>query len=247
LIQGRRAALLALAITVLCACATGAPPTESDPGERVNRATFTVNDKLDVFVLAPIAQGWEWVTFESFRTALGRALTNLRFPVRFVGNLFQGEVKRTGEETARFVVNTTVGLLGFFDPAKGWGLEPHDEDFGQVLGFWGVPAGPYLVLPIFGPSNPRDTVGLAADTVLLMGPGLVSTAAALAIAGVNRVNTRAFLLEPVREAKRSSLDYYVFRRNAYVQLRRRRATDDDGRSQDGALDDDFYDIEDDDE
>jgi phospholipid-binding lipoprotein MlaA len=245
--QSPRGLLLALAMTLVCACATGAPPTEADPGERVNRVTFTVNDKLDVFVLAPIAQGWEWVSFEKFRTALNRAFRNLRFPVRFVGNLFQGEVKRTGEETARFVVNTTVGLLGFFDPAKGWGLEPHAEDFGRVLGFWGVPAGPYLVLPVFGPSNPRDTVGLAADTVLLMGPGLVSTAAALVIAGVNLVNTRALLLEPVREAKRSSLDYYVFRRNAYVQQRRRKTADGDGPSHDNALDDDFYDLEDDDE
>ncbi len=228
----------------LAACATPPPMAgiEADPWEPTNRITFRFNDILDETFFEPVAVGWEQVTWESLRLSVDKALHNLRFPVRFVGNLTQGELRATGTETSRFVINSTVGLLGFFDPAGHWGIRPQEADFGQSLGIWGVPAGPYLVLPVFGPSNPRDTFGLAVDIVLSAAPSLVSPVAAAIITGVNFVNTRALLLPTVRDAKRVSLDYYVFRRNLYVQRRNRQIT---GEVPAEETDDDFYDIEDD--
>jgi phospholipid-binding lipoprotein MlaA len=230
-----------LAVPLLCACATTSPESESlagpvaeerpapiaaageeeeepignpDPLERVNRPVFWFNHGLDRALFEPLAIGWTWITPEVFRVRLGKAFDNLGFPVRFVNNFLQADVKQTGRELGRFVVNSTVGLAGFFDPATGWGLEKRDEDFGQTLGWWGLPAGPYLVLPLLGPSGARDGVGLAADAPLrprfwfwfLFPPELI--------------NTRALLLDDIRELRRSSLDYYVSVRNAYTQYRR---------------------------
>jgi phospholipid-binding lipoprotein MlaA len=242
----RRVTALAAA-AVLCACATSSPleraANDDDPWEGMNRLTFGFNDALDVSLLEPTATGWEWVTFEGLRLSIDKAVHNLRFPVRLVGNLAQGELRATGTETARFTINSTVGLLGFFDPARHWGIEKHEADFGQAMGVWGVPAGPYLMLPIFGPSSPRDTFGRAVDMVLSAGPGLINPIAGAAIFGVNLINGRALLLEPVREAKRASLDYYVFVRDVWTQRRRRMILGEQPEAE--TIDDDFYDIEDD--
>ena len=146
--------------------------------------------------------------------------TNLAGPLHAVNNAGQGKFGDAGLELARFVVNTTVGLLGFFDPATGWGLPDHPEDFGQTLAVWGVPSGPYLVLPIFGPSNPRDTVGLAGDVVVYNEVWDVEAEVLLSSRIVDVVNTRAELLQPLREARQASVDFYIFVRNAYLQRRR---------------------------
>lgn len=244
-----RRALAALAVAgAISACAS--TPAEraassADPLEPVNRVTFAFNDGLDTFVLEPTAVGWTWITFDGLRLSVQKAMYNLRFPVRFVANLTQGEMKATGEETARFTINSTVGLLGFFDPAGHWGIEGRNADFGQTLGVWGVSSGPYLMLPLFGPSNPRDTVGLAVDSVLGAGPGLINPILGAALFGVNLINTRALLLDTIREAKRASLDYYVFVRDAWTQRRRQMILGDGYSEEPKTLDDDFYDIEDD--
>jgi len=244
--RGRTAQRLAVlaAVAALAACSTTRPAvtTEHDPWEPTNRITFRFNDILDETFFEPIAVGWDSLTWEYLRLSIDKAMLNLRFPVRLVGNLTQGELRATGTETSRFVINSTVGVLGFFDPAGHWGIEPRDADFGQSLGIWGIPAGPYLVLPVFGPSNPRDAFGFAVDTVLSAGPSLVSPVAGLVITGVNFVNTRALLLAAVRDAKHISLDYYVFMRNAFVQRRNRQII---GEIPEEEIDDDFYDIEDD--
>lgn len=239
------APLLAIAV-LLTACAT-APPEEgaSDPLQPVNRGVFWVNDRIDRWAFEPVAKGWRWLAPEVVRHRLGLFLANLGFPVRFVGNLAQGELRNTGDELGRFVVNTTAGVLGFFDPATRLGLERHDEDFGQALGRWGIGGGPYLMLPIFGPSNPRDALGLVVDSALGYGPSLVSPVAGPVVWGVERVNTRADLIEEVQEARDVSLDYYVFVRNAYLQSRRAQIANGSGDDPVDAPTEDLYELPDD--
>ena len=195
-------------------------PADHDPIEHVNRKIFWFNDEVDVHVLAPVARGWEFITPRRLRTSVHNFFTNLRFPVVAVNDLLQGKVKATAVDVGRFGVNTTVGVAGFFDPASGWGLEEHNEDFGQTLGVWGVPPGPYLVLPIFGPSNPRDALGLGVDYALSVTPFFVDQYILWGTSVLNVVNERAAILKEVDEAKQSALDYYVFVRNAYFQRRK---------------------------
>jgi phospholipid-binding lipoprotein MlaA len=142
-----------------------------------------------------------------------------------VNDLLQGKLAACGSDIGRFAVNTTVGVLGFMDPAAGWGLEKHDEDFGQTLGVWGVPFGPYLVLPLLGPSNPRDSGGLVADSFATVYPWFVSIYYTIGPKAVETVNFRSQMLDEVREAKRAAVDYYVFVRDAYVQHRQRQVED----------------------
>jgi len=239
---------LCLAAALLCACASGgsAPVSaESDPIQPVNRATFGFNNALDVAIFEPLAIGWEFITFEALRIRIDQFLTNLAFPVRLFGNLMQAELKNSGEETARFVVNSTVGLAGFFDPAAHWGLEAHSEDFGQALGRWGIPPGPSLVLPLLGPSNARDAFGRIFDTALGSGPALISPAAGIAVRSTELVNTRALLLQDVRDLKAASLDYYAAVRNGYSQLRHAQVRNEEVAREE--LTDDLYEIEEEDE
>jgi phospholipid-binding lipoprotein MlaA len=136
----------------------------------------------------------------------------------------------------RFVVNTTVGLAGLFDPATGWGLVKKDEDFGQTLGWWGVGSGPYLMLPLFGPSSPRDAVGLAVDAPLRIGAWV----APWVMMPVRLVNTRALRLEDIRQLRDASLDYYIAVRNAYIQLRRAQVAN--GELPTETQDEDLYEV-----
>ena len=190
-----------------------------DPIEPVNRGIFWFNDKLDVFLFEPIAIGWEFVTPETVRIHLDQFFTNLRFPVRFVGSLLQAEALLAAEETGRFVVNSTVGVAGFFDPATGWGLEGRREDVGQAFGRWGMGPGFYLVLPLLGPSSGRDAVGRIFDSGLQSGPGLISPWAGAGVSGLDLINTRALLLDEIDQAKEASLDYYSLVRHAYLEQR----------------------------
>jgi phospholipid-binding lipoprotein MlaA len=145
---------------------------------------------------------------------------NLRFPIVTINDVLQGKLKASAVDVGRFGVNTTVGVLGFFDPASGWGLEQHNEDFGQTLAVWGVPPGPYLVLPFLGPSNPRDATGLGVDTVFSVTPWFIDWYILAGARVVDVVNERSFVLTEVENAKAASFDYYAFVRNAYVQRRR---------------------------
>lgn len=235
---------LALAPAVAAAGIAAAPARaqETDPFEPANRGVFWVNDRLDDLALEPAARGWDRITPGPVRRSIRNFFVNLRFPVRLVGNLFQGELSGTGHEVARFTVNTTVGIAGLFDPASELGLELHDEDFGQVLGRWGVPPGPYLVLPLLGPSNPRDTVGLVVDAALSSGLALASPEAAVAARGVELLNTRALAIDEVREAKEASLDYYALVRSAYIQQRRSQI--ENGALATEELEDDLYELDD---
>lgn len=244
----RRARSLACALLAgawLAGLAEPARAAEGDPIEGLNRGIWWFNDKLDRYVLEPAAIGWTWITPGFVRTGFGHAFDNLRFPLRFVNDLLQGDVKQAGRETGRFLMNSTVGIAGFLDPASEYGLGMRPEDFGQTLGRWGLGPGAYVMLPILGPSGVRDGVALPLDLALGAWPGLISPEAATAIGVVDRVNTRAALIDDIRSARESSLDYYVFVRNAYRQLR-------EARVQNGAIPDeeserDLYELEEDDE
>jgi len=213
-------ALPCVAALLLGGCATPGTTSEDDPWEGMNRKVFWFNEQLDEYALEPTARGWNAITTPRVQRSVDDFFTNAAAPVHLLNNLLQAKFEDAGIETLRFVVNTTLGVLGFFDPATDMGLADHPEDFGQTLAAWGVSSGPYLVLPIFGPSNPRDTVGLVGDVVTYDTVWDVDDAVLIGSRVVDVVNTRALLLQPAREARQASLDFYVFVRNAYLQRRR---------------------------
>jgi len=231
------AACLLLPILALLGACCGASPGKPDPYQRANRAIFSFNDKVDAYALEPVSKGWAFITPKAFRVGLDKVFKNLKFPVRFVSNLGQGEVRGGGSELARFVVNSTIGLLGFFDPASRMGLGQYDEDFGQMFGRWGIRAGPYWVIPIVGPSNPRDGWGYLFNTALnpltYVGGGIVAI-----------INGRAILAPQVDLAREASLDYYVFVRDAYLQ-RRAALVSNEAWDEAQPVADDLYDLPDD--
>ncbi len=138
-----------------------------DPLSGYNRVMTGFNDNLWVYFFTPVTDAYNKVVNKEIRQSVDNLFDNLQFPVRFVNNTFQGKFMNASEETGRFVINSTVGVLGLFDPAKTkFGLQEHKEDFGQTLGFYGVSGGPHIVLPLFGPSNLRDTIGIVPDSFL---------------------------------------------------------------------------------
>ena len=200
----------------------------SDPLESVNRGIFWFNDEFDVNLLEPVAQGYHDVVPDTVETGVKNFFKNLRYPMYLVSDIVQLKFTQALEHTGRFVVNTTVGVAGLIDVGKHIGLPDHEEDFGIALAYHGVPAGPYIVLPFLGPSNMRDTVGLVVDTVLnpfyWLGHTNLHSDAQLAIASgatvLKAIDTRVRLLDGVKTAKDSSVDYYLFVQGVYYQYRR---------------------------
>lgn len=186
-----------------------------DSWEPVNRPVFGLNRQVDDHALGPVARGWRTITPRVVRDSISNAYRNLTFPQRFLSTLGQAEGRKAGSELARFLVNTTVGLGGFFDPASAIGLERHDESIGKMFARWGIPPGPYMVVPLLGPSTPRDAVGgmigVALNPLLWAGVSIPGLGVLFA------VNGRAQADEQIETAKRAALDYYVFARDAYAQ------------------------------
>ena len=200
-----------------------APPVErgaDDPLEPFNRAMFAFNDGFDTYLLRPVAVGWDIVVPLPVEQSLSRFFENLRFPIRFVNNLLQGDLDPAVIVLCRFLVNTSFGVVGFFDVATGLGLPRQDGDFGQTLGIWGFPGGPYIVWPIFGPSNPRDTVGLIADSYLNVGGFFIDWYYLAGARVVETVNARALALGDIDAARAASFDFYTAVRTAYLERRR---------------------------
>jgi phospholipid-binding lipoprotein MlaA len=250
--ESSRKLALACLLTVAplaAGCASTLPDgsPNPDPLEAVNRKVFWFNDRVDFYVLEPIAHCWDMIAPESAQSSIGNFFANLRWPISFVSNLLQGKLKAVGTETARFVVNSTVGVLGLFDPATKWGIDARREDLGEAFGKWGIPAGPYLVVPLFGPSSPRDGVGTLAEIPL---SPLRYSKSPYAWYAAETVNWRTLNLEEIAKAKERSFDWYVFVRNAYTQNRASRVRDHDTA---GLYDvpeqdeDDLYNTEDDDD
>jgi len=175
----------------------------SDPIEPANRLSLRLTKAALDYVIQPLALGYRTLVPEPAREAVGRFSYNLTFPDRFVSLLLQGRGKDSAEETGRFLLNSTVGLLGLFDPAKRAGLETFPEDVGQAFGHWGIPPGPYVFLPLLGPSNARDTVGRVFDTAL--DPSTYFTGATLAL-GFNSFSLR---VDDYRDLSAAEADWYV--------------------------------------
>lgn len=214
------------------------PIDEWDPAERINRTVFRFNDGLDRWVLEPAARGWDTVLPDPVERSVQNFFWNLRFPVDFVNALLQAKPRAGAITLARFMANTSFGFVGLFDPATGWGLPRQEEDFGQTLGVWGVPGGPFLVLPVFGPSNVRDTVGFGVDGATTVVSYFVNTWIWFGAGIINTINTRALYLEQIANARSASLDYYAFARNAYLQRRAALIRDEAHTTRE--VDDDLY-------
>ena len=221
-----------LALMMLGACAS--PPEdaderaafeeENDPLQDFNRYIHEVNYAFDQLVFRPISGMYRTGVPSQIRGAIRNFFDNLRSPVIFVNDLLQGEGERAGITLARFVTNSTLGLVGLIDTADlAFGLEFHDEDFGQTLAVWGVDEGIYLVLPLFGPSNPRDVIGIAVDSFLdpwdslLRAAGVEYGPPARTI--LNAVDLRARNIDALDDIARTSIDYYATLRSLYRQRR----------------------------
>jgi phospholipid-binding lipoprotein MlaA len=219
----------AVAGLLLCAslagCATTDMGTPGDPLERMNRGTHRFNDAVDRAVLRPVARGYRDHVPAPVRVSVNNFLENLAYPTTIVNNLLQGKVKDTFNDIGRFAVNSTIGLAGLFDPATRFGFARNDEDFGQTLGRWGVPSGPYLVLPFFGPSSMRDGPAIYVDwqTDLRVG-NQVEPAVEWTLIGLSLVNRRAQFLE-FDETWQRAYDPYAFIRDAWLQRREYRVRD----------------------
>lgn len=191
----------------------------NDPIEGVNRAIFAFNDGLDRYAIEPAATAFDYVVPDFAQNALQNGFDNLRFPILFFNHLFQGKPGPAAKDFARFAVNTTVGLAGLMDPASAIGLRQTHADFGQTLGYWGVPPGPYLMLPFFGPSDVRDTGGRVVDTGMRALGFFIPFWASMAMNGVDTLNWRSLNREAIQAERRAALDWYVAVRSAYTQYR----------------------------
>jgi phospholipid-binding lipoprotein MlaA len=199
--------------------ATDAFKAANDEFEPTNRVIFDANMAVDRYTLKPISYVYKEVVPKEGRQAVGSFLDNLRTPVILANDLLQGEWNRAMDTVVRFAANTTFGIGGLFDVAADLGYQKHDEDFGQTLAVWGVQEGPYLMLPLFGPSNPRDAVGRAVDMVFDPISWLAPSWANWTRFGVSGVHVRADHYDELNDLEKSSLDFYAAIRSLYRQKR----------------------------
>ncbi len=198
--------------------------TANDPLEPTNRVIYEINDGIDVVILRPLALAWRNVVPQPARTGVRNVLDNLASPVVLANDMMQGKPKRAGDTFMRLIINSTLGVAGLFDVATGLGYPRHGADFGMTLAVWGVGEGPYVFLPVFGPSNPRDAVGRAADIAMdpfmWIGQGATVDALGYSRTGLNVVDTRSRFLDDLDRMKAQALDPYATLRSLYRQNRR---------------------------
>jgi len=163
-LTGRLAALI-IAFAVLAGCATPMPRTD-DPHEAFNRKMYAFNQLADRVAIRPVAVGYRKITNETTRRLISNFFANIESPITIANDILQGNAKETFKATSRLIINTTVGVLGFFDPASEMSISASETDFGVTLAKWGIPEGPYLVLPLIGPTTARDAAGFPVDRYL---------------------------------------------------------------------------------
>ncbi len=190
-----------------------------DPFEPVNRVVYKVNDFGDRYLARPVAKGYEKVTPRVLRLGVSNFFDNLRYPITIVNDLLQGKIRQGGADLARLALNSTLGVFGLFDPATQAGLKEHDEDFGQTFAVWGVPEGPYLVVPIFGPYTVTSAIGDLAGTQISPLVQLPDDEAKLALWLAYLLDSRYRLLG-IDEQVRQAFDPYIFVRDTYLQNHR---------------------------
>lgn len=197
------------------------PDETYDPFERFNRAMYTFNEKLDGYVLKPVAKGYRAITPGPVRQGVSNFFGNLREPMVMINDALQGKFKAAASDLGRFLTNSTLGVLGIFDVATRFGLEKRNEDFGQTLAVWGVAEGPYLVLPLFGPSSVRDGAGLAGDYFTYPPTYMEETSTAWKLFATDIIDARTRYLDAgdILEQATGAADPYIFVREAYRQRR----------------------------
>lgn len=207
------------AVFLLAGCATlpNGKADPRDPYERVNRSIYGFNNAVDHAVIRPTARAWRAVVPRVVRTGLSNFVTNLAYPGTVINDFLQGKFTQGGHDFTRLLINTVFGF-GFFDPASRDGLERHDEDFGQTLGKWGVPAGPYIMLPIFGPSSVRDAPMRVADDYTDVRHYFSNPYLVWGLWGIDKIEVRASLLD-LDAALDRSFDPYALIRNAWIRRR----------------------------
>ncbi|QNA98283.1 VacJ family lipoprotein [Massilia sp. Se16.2.3] len=230
----RGLALALAAGALLAGCAS--PNNPRDPLEKFNRATFAFNDTVDRVALKPAATAYKKVLPGFVQTGVGNFFGNLSDAWSGVNNLLQGKGEAGMTDLTRFTLNSTFGIAGILDIASEAGLQKHNEDFGQTLGVWGVPSGPYLMLPLLGPSTIRDTAALPAD--MWADPWSHKTPVNWRNVGtgVRAVDQRASVLEASNLFEEAALDRYEFIRDGYLQRRESRVFDGDSERADEAKD-----------
>ncbi len=223
-----------LFVGLLAGCATAPPPSHpearaefyqtNDPLEPTNRVLYRVNNALDAAVLRPAAVAYKDAVPAPVRTGVHNALGNLATPIVLGNDMLEGKPQRAGTTFMRFLINTTLGGLGFVDVASRMGYPAHGADFGETLAIWGVPEGPFLFLPLFGPTDPRDALGrgvdMASDPFGWVGAGTAVTALNWSRFGLTAVDERSQVLGEISSIKRTALDPYATFRSLYRQHRR---------------------------
>lgn len=214
-LPGRRAIVVGALVLVVSGCATTVTSVDpTDPWEPANRSFYAFNDAVDRAVLEPVANLYSNLP-GGLRSSIHNFLDNAAYPGTVLNQLLQGKFERAMRDSARFVFNTTLGIGGLFDVSTGFGLERHDEDFGQTLAVWGVEEGNYVHYPVLGPSSVRDTPGI----VVGMLTDALTYVAALPLALLEIVDQRANLASAAKVRDESAFDPYVFTREAYRQRR----------------------------
>ena len=209
---------LAAAAVLLAGCA--ATPSKVDPLEPMNRALYQVHDVLDTNIVKPVAEGYVSVVPQFIRTGFANVFNNIDDLFSAVNGLLQGKPEKAGNDLGRVLTNTMLGLGGLIDVATDLGIERGNEDFGQTFAVWGFPQGPYLFIPLFGPTTVRDGTGVLVRIALGPVSYISNVPVRNSIYGVGYVDLRSQALEGGSIVDTAALDRYVFIRNAYLQRRR---------------------------
>jgi phospholipid-binding lipoprotein MlaA len=220
---------LLMLIFILFTMTSNVYSSEDDPLEPMNRAIFNFNEVIDDSILEPIAKGYQTVTPDPVEDSISNFFNNLGEISTIINSALQLKIDKTLSSSGRLIINSTIGVFGLFDVASTIGIERHKEDFGQTLGFYGIPSGPYLVLPFFGPSSFRDAPGFYADTAIDKSISPVYTELhheeRQMVQATNVIDTRANLLKASKILDTAAKDKYIFLRESYLQRRAKMITD----------------------